>query len=67
MKLSQKKDLREQLKSYRINQNHSQDWEKLINVVVESKELIKQILLTYQEKKYPILTSKLVNLKLQKY
>ena len=67
MQLSQKKDLREQLKSHRINQNHSQDWEKLINVVVESKELIKQILLTYQEKKYPILTSKLVNLKLQKY
>ena len=38
IKLSQKKDLREQLNPHRINQNHSQDLEKLINVVAESKK-----------------------------
>ena len=38
VKLSQKKDLREQLKPHRIKQNHSQDLEKLINVVAESKK-----------------------------
>ena len=65
--MSQKKELREKLKFHQINQNHLQDLEKLINVVAESKELIKQILLTHQEKKDPILTSKLVNLKLQGY